>query len=139
MTKKKRFSKRIHPKRWFWKSTLRSNSVIVHRWNVLYVSNEPLSICPQYCILSSSTIHSRSLPLRNNWHMQHLKWRVSKNFFGTARAVREQEKGITGLYGRGRKKQDQLYSPYGAFMSNSLNLGLLLLILFQVYTSKQSA
>ena len=57
-------SQNVHPKRWFWKSTLRSNSVIIHRRNVSYVSNESWIICPEYCILSSTTIHSRSLPLK---------------------------------------------------------------------------
>ena len=44
---------------------MHSNSVIIHRGKVLYVSNESLRIFPQYCILSLTTLHSRSVPLMN--------------------------------------------------------------------------
>ena len=39
------------------------NSAIIHHQNVLYGSNESKEISPQYCILSSTTIHCRSRPL----------------------------------------------------------------------------
>jgi len=58
------FWKCTHQNSWFWTSTLRSNSVNIHRGNVLYVSNETLRICPQHCTLSLTTLHSRSVPLR---------------------------------------------------------------------------
>ena len=44
-------------------STLTLNSVIIDLKNVLYVSNESLKISLQYCNLSSTIVHCRSLPL----------------------------------------------------------------------------
>ena len=41
--KKNLFWKRTHTNSWFWTSTLHSNSVIIHRGKVLYVSNEKLT------------------------------------------------------------------------------------------------
>ena len=44
-------------------STLRSKSVIIHRGNVLYVLYGSLRTDP-HCILSLTSLHSRSVPLR---------------------------------------------------------------------------
>ena len=45
-------------------SNLRSNSGFTDLKKVLYVSNESERSIPQHCILSSTTLHSRSVPLR---------------------------------------------------------------------------
>jgi len=47
--------KHNHPKVRFWTSTLKS----------VNVSNESLSICPQNCMLSLTTLNSRSVPLNH--------------------------------------------------------------------------
>ena len=47
----------------FWMSNLRSNSGFTDLLKVKYVSNESERSFPQHCILSSTTLHSRSLPL----------------------------------------------------------------------------
>ena len=57
------FLKTYPPKFIIWMSTMHSNSVILHHGNVLYVLNESVKICPQYCTLSSTTIQCQSLPL----------------------------------------------------------------------------
>ena len=44
------------------------DSLIIHRGNVLYVSNESERNFPQDCILSSTTLHSRSVPLSKITH-----------------------------------------------------------------------
>ena len=68
--KKKQFWKRIHRKLRFWTSTLRSNSGFIDLKQVLYVSYESLRICPQHCVLSSTTLHGRSVPL-SDVHCSH--------------------------------------------------------------------
>jgi len=60
---KRRFWKRIQPNSWFWTSTLRSNSVVKSRRNVSYVSDNSNFFFLQYCILSSTIIHCRSVLL----------------------------------------------------------------------------
>ena len=65
----------IQPKRWFWKSTLGSNSVIIHRGNVLYMSQINSTIL-------HTTIHSRSLPLTCLLNYEYSTWSpVAKTSF----------------------------------------------------------
>ena len=55
----------IHPQsRSFERRYLRSNSGFTDLYKVEYVSNKSERSFPQHCILSSTTLHSRSLPLR---------------------------------------------------------------------------
>ena len=53
--KKNRFWKHTNPNSWFWTSTIHSNSVIIHRGKVLYVSNDLKNL--------STTLHTQFIYL----------------------------------------------------------------------------
>ena len=62
--KKKKFRKRIHPQsRSFERRICAQTQDLLKKFNV---SNKSERCFPQHCILSSTTLHSRSLPLTLN-------------------------------------------------------------------------